>query len=68
VAAALLGRAVTYGPHEMNPVGREPGEIADALSALDTEGVDHVQLCLAPATPEGVEALAPALESLGHLP
>ncbi|MEN8114491.1 MAG: LLM class flavin-dependent oxidoreductase [Actinomycetota bacterium] len=66
VAAALLGRTLTYGPHEMSLVGREPGEIAEALHALEVEGVDHVQLCLAPATPEGVEAFAPVLEALGR--
>ena len=66
VAAALLGRAVAYGPHEMSPVGRETAEIAEALHALETEGVDHVQLCLAPATAEGVEALASVLENLGR--
>ncbi len=66
VAAALLGRAVAYGPHEMSPIGRETAEIADALHTLETEGVDHVQLCLAPPTAEGVEAFASVLESLGR--
>ncbi|MEN8235885.1 MAG: LLM class flavin-dependent oxidoreductase, partial [Actinomycetota bacterium] len=66
VAAFLLDRTVMYGPHEMSPVGREPGEIAEALHALEAEGVGHVQLCLAPATPEGVEAFAAVLEALGR--
>ena len=66
VAAALLGRTVTFGTHEMSPIGREAGEIAEALRMLETEGVDHIQLCLGPATAEGVEAFAPVLEELGR--
>ncbi len=50
----------------MNPVGREPAEIAEALRTLETEGIDHVQLCLAPPTVEGVEAFAPVLETLAR--
>lgn len=66
VAATLLGRTATFGSHEMSPVGREPGEIAEALHTLEAQGVDHVQLCLIPATAQGVEAFAPVFEDLGR--
>jgi probable F420-dependent oxidoreductase len=65
VAASLLGRRIAYGPHEMSPIGREPGEIGEALQALAEEGAEHVQICLAPPTPEGIEALAPVLTTVG---
>jgi alkanesulfonate monooxygenase SsuD/methylene tetrahydromethanopterin reductase-like flavin-dependent oxidoreductase (luciferase family) len=66
VAATLLGRTMSFGPYEMSPVGRETGAIAEALHGLEAEGVDHIQLCLAPATAEGIEAFAPVLEDLGR--
>jgi alkanesulfonate monooxygenase SsuD/methylene tetrahydromethanopterin reductase-like flavin-dependent oxidoreductase (luciferase family) len=58
VAVGLLGAAVAFGPHEMASLGSDEGEIAERLQELQAAGVDHVQFCLAPATPQGVAALA----------
>jgi alkanesulfonate monooxygenase SsuD/methylene tetrahydromethanopterin reductase-like flavin-dependent oxidoreductase (luciferase family) len=66
VAVGLLDRTVRYGPHEMNPIGHDTEEIVGVLEQLRSERVDHVQLCLAPATAVGIEALAPVLQQLGR--
>lgn len=65
VAVGLLGDRPVYGPYDMVNVGADEGEIVDRLLQLQAEGVDHVQFCLAPATPKGVEALALVVERLG---
>ena len=64
VAVGVLGRTVRYGPHEMVSLGSSTSELVDKLHAIEAEGVDHVQLCMAPATPPGIEALAPVVEAL----
>jgi alkanesulfonate monooxygenase SsuD/methylene tetrahydromethanopterin reductase-like flavin-dependent oxidoreductase (luciferase family) len=64
VAIGLLGRTVRYGPYEMVSLGKDTDEVVAGLGALEAEGVDHVQVCLAPATPQGVTALASAVEEL----
>ena len=64
VAVGVLGRTVRYGPHAMVNLGDSTGELIEKLAALENEGIEHVQICLAPATPEGIEALAPVLEKL----
>ncbi len=64
VAVGVLGRTVRYGPHAMVNLGNSTGEVIEKLAALENEGIEHVQVCLAPATPQGIEALAPVLERL----
>jgi alkanesulfonate monooxygenase SsuD/methylene tetrahydromethanopterin reductase-like flavin-dependent oxidoreductase (luciferase family) len=64
VAVGVLGRTVRYGPHEMVNLGASQGEIIDRLRDMEAEGIEHVQLCCAPATPQGIEALAPVVEAL----
>jgi len=64
VAVGVLGRTVRYGPHQMVSLGSSSGEIIDRLGEIEALGVDHVQFCLAPATPEGIEALTPVVEAL----
>ena len=64
VAAGVLGRTVRYGPHAMASLGSSTGEMVEKLQALETEGIEHIQLCFAPATPKGIEAFAPVLEAL----
>ena len=64
VAVGVLGRTVRYGPHEMVSLGSSTSELVDKLHAIENEGIDHVQLCMAPATPPGIEALAPVVEAL----
>jgi alkanesulfonate monooxygenase SsuD/methylene tetrahydromethanopterin reductase-like flavin-dependent oxidoreductase (luciferase family) len=46
------------------PLGGSADELAAALRALADVGVAHVQLCLFPATPAAIEALAPVLAAL----
>jgi alkanesulfonate monooxygenase SsuD/methylene tetrahydromethanopterin reductase-like flavin-dependent oxidoreductase (luciferase family) len=65
VAVGLLGRTVRYGPHEMVNLGATTAEVVEALHALADEGADQVQLCMAPATPAGIEAAAPVIEAVG---
>jgi len=64
VAVGVLGRTVRYGPHEMVNMATSRSEMIDRLREMETEGIEHVQLCLAPATPQGIEALAPVVEAL----
>jgi len=64
VAIGVLDRAVRYGPHEMVSLGGSTGELVERLHALDAAGIEHVQLCFAPATPKGIEAFTPVLEAL----
>jgi len=64
VAVGVLGRTVGYGPHEMVSLGSSKSEIIDRLRAIEAEGIEHVQLCLAPATPHGVAALASVVEAI----
>jgi alkanesulfonate monooxygenase SsuD/methylene tetrahydromethanopterin reductase-like flavin-dependent oxidoreductase (luciferase family) len=64
VAVGLLGDRPTFGPYDMVNLGADEGEIADRLLQMQAEGVDHVQFCLAPATPQGVEALAGVVETV----
>lgn len=64
VAVGVLGRTVRYGPYDMVHLGSSTGEITERLRQLEDEGVDHVQLAMAPATPKGVEALLPVVEAL----
>ncbi|HSQ36459.1 MAG TPA: hypothetical protein VLS92_01045, partial [Acidimicrobiia bacterium] len=61
----VLGRTVSYGPHEMVSLGASQGDIVDRLRGMEAEGIEHVQLCLAPATPRGIEAMAPVVEAVG---
>ena len=63
-AVGVLGRTVRYGPHEMVSLGSTTGELVDKLHAIEGEGIDHLQLCMAPATPRGIEALAPVVEAV----
>lgn len=63
-AVGVLGRTVRYGPHEMVSLGSSTSELVDKLHAIENEGIDHVQLCMAPATPPGIEALAPVVEAV----
>ncbi len=58
VAVGLLGDRPVFGPNDMVSIGVEESEIVDRLLQLQAAGVDHVQFCLAPATPHGVAALA----------
>lgn len=64
VAVGVQGRTVRYGPQEMVNLGTSPAEMIDRLREMETEGIEHVQLCLAPATPQGIEALGPVVEAL----
>lgn len=65
LAVGVLGETVHYGPHEMVNLGSSTEELVDKLLALQEEGIGHVQLCMAPATPRGIEALAPVVETVG---
>lgn len=65
VAVGLLGDRPTFGPYDMVNLGADRAEIADRLLQMQAEGVDHVQFCLAPATPQGVEALAGVVATVG---
>ena len=65
VAVGVAGRQPAYGPYDMVNLGADKGEIADRLLQLQAEGIDHVQLCLTPATPAGVEAMVPVVEKVG---
>ena len=58
VAVGLLGERAVFGPYDMVSIGGAEGEIVERLLQLQAAGVDHIQFCLAPATPRGVEALA----------
>jgi alkanesulfonate monooxygenase SsuD/methylene tetrahydromethanopterin reductase-like flavin-dependent oxidoreductase (luciferase family) len=64
IAVGVMGRTVSFGPYDMVTVGRSEEEIAAVLGRLATEGIDHVQLAMAPATPKGVSALAPLVKAL----
>lgn len=64
VAVGVLGRTVRYGPYEMVNLGVERDELIGRLREIEALGVEHLQVCLAPATPPGVEALAPLVEAL----
>lgn len=64
VAVGLLGQQAAFGPYDMVHLGSDESEIADRLLQLQTEGVDHIQLCLVPATPKHVEAMAPVVEKV----
>jgi alkanesulfonate monooxygenase SsuD/methylene tetrahydromethanopterin reductase-like flavin-dependent oxidoreductase (luciferase family) len=65
VAVGALGRQPAFGPYDMANLGADEAEIVDRLLELQAAGIDHVQLCLAPATPHGVEAVAPVVAKLG---
>jgi alkanesulfonate monooxygenase SsuD/methylene tetrahydromethanopterin reductase-like flavin-dependent oxidoreductase (luciferase family) len=65
VAVGVLGRTATYGPYEMVNLGNDTDEVVAGLRSLEAEGIDHVQVAMAPATPKGVEALAPVVEAVG---
>lgn len=65
VAVGVMGRTVKYGPYEMANLGTSIDEVTEKLAALEELGVEHIQVCLAPATPNGIEALLPALEAIG---
>ena len=62
VAVGLLGAQPTFGPYDMVNLGGDKVEIVERLLAMQAEGIDHIQFCLAPATPRGVEALAGVVE------
>jgi alkanesulfonate monooxygenase SsuD/methylene tetrahydromethanopterin reductase-like flavin-dependent oxidoreductase (luciferase family) len=47
-----------------NPIQGSPEQIAESLQAFARAGIAHVQIWLDPATPAGVEALAPVLPHL----
>lgn len=64
VAVGVLGGTVRYGPYDMVSLGHDGDEVAAVLQALEAEGVDHVQVALAPATPKGVEALGSVIEAV----
>ena len=49
---------------EAPPLEGSPTSIAETLASFAGEGVGHVQLVIDPATPAGVEALAPVLDAL----
>jgi alkanesulfonate monooxygenase SsuD/methylene tetrahydromethanopterin reductase-like flavin-dependent oxidoreductase (luciferase family) len=46
------------------PLPGTPNDIAEALRAFAQEGIDEVQVWLAPNSPAEVEAFAPVLEQL----
>ena len=66
IGVALPGNRLTFGPWDMTAgaLTGAPEEIAAALSGFATEGIDHVQVALAPCTLAGVEGFAPVLELL----
>lgn len=45
-----------------DPIWGEPEEIAKKLLEFEREGISHLQVVLAPATPASVEAFVPVLE------
>ncbi len=51
-------------PLGCDPIWGEPEEIADKLLAFGAEGITHLQVVLAPATPSSLEAFVPVLEAL----
>ena len=60
IRAAVLERTVPGA----EPLTGSAEELADGLRAFAREGIDHVQIRLAPDTAAGVEAFAPVLELL----
>jgi alkanesulfonate monooxygenase SsuD/methylene tetrahydromethanopterin reductase-like flavin-dependent oxidoreductase (luciferase family) len=66
VGVVLPGNRLTFGSWEVTSgaLTGAPEEIAAALSGFATEGIDHVQVALAPCTLAGVERFAPILELL----
>lgn len=64
VAVGVLGRTVRYGPYEMVNLGSTTDDTVERLRAMQAEGIEHVQVCLAPATPKGIEAIAPVVEAM----
>ena len=46
------------------PLQGAPDDIAEALQAFAREGIDEVQVWLAPNNPAAIEAFAPVLERL----
>ena len=51
-------------PLGCDPIWGEPEEIATKLRAFGDQGISHLQVVLAPATPASVEAFVPVLEAI----
>ncbi len=51
-------------PSGCDPIWGEPEVIAEKLLDFGNEGISHLQVVLAPATPESVEAFVPVLEAI----
>ncbi len=51
-------------PLSCDPIWGEPEQIAEKLLAFGREGISHLQIVLAPATPASLEAFVPVLEAI----
>lgn len=58
------GRASVYPSKGQTPITGSSAEIAAKIDAFYDEGVDHIQIVLAPITLEAIETLAPVVEQL----
>lgn len=54
-------------PSGCDPIWGEPEEIAQKLLAFGKEGISHLQIVLAPATPASLEAFVPVLEAIDRM-
>jgi alkanesulfonate monooxygenase SsuD/methylene tetrahydromethanopterin reductase-like flavin-dependent oxidoreductase (luciferase family) len=64
IRAALRGRAVSIQTPGEEPLQGTPDEIATALQAFSSAGIDEVQVWLSPNTSAEIAAFAPVLEPL----
>jgi probable F420-dependent oxidoreductase len=62
--AGAVGYPKGFPGWHHNPIRGTAEQIAETLRAFGREGISHVQIWLDPATPAGVEALAPVLAEL----